>query len=136
MAMSRNDVFSKVRGVLVDALGVDNGEVTENARIQADLNAESIDFLDIVFRLEKAFAIKIPRGELFPEDVLSNPEYVSNGVLTGVGLAKLKESMPHADFQEFESDPQLTKVPDLITVRTITNYVQSKLQDGKTAAAV
>ncbi|MHC4093011.1 MAG: acyl carrier protein [Planctomycetota bacterium] len=127
MATSREEVFGKVREVLVEALGVDDDEVTEEATLQGDLDAESIDFLDIVFRLEKTFAIKIPRGELFPDDILSNPDYVEGGRLTSTGLAKLKECMPHADFSEFENDPDVSKMPDLFTVRTIINYVQTKL---------
>jgi acyl carrier protein len=75
---SRDEIFEKVRTALVDALGVDDDEVTSSATMVGDLGAESIDFLDIVFRLEKAFGIKIPRGELFPEDVLSSSEFVTN----------------------------------------------------------
>ncbi len=134
MAMSREDILTKVRDVLVEALGVDEDEVMEDATLQGDLDAESIDFLDIVFRLEKTFSIKIPRGELFPDDILSNPDYVENGVLTSAGLAKLKESMPHADFDEFEKTPEVAKMPDLFTVRTIINYVESKLSSGSAAA--
>ena len=64
---SRSDeVFEKVKTCLVEALGVDDDEVTPEATMVGDLGAESIDFLDIVFRLEEAFDIKIPRGELFP----------------------------------------------------------------------
>ena len=63
---SKEEVFEKVREALVDALGVDDDEVTPEATLVGDLGAESIDFLDIVFRLEKSFDIKIPRGELFP----------------------------------------------------------------------
>jgi len=135
MAMSRDDIFAKVRDVLVEALGVDEDEVLEDATLQGDLDAESIDFLDIVFRLEKTFSIKIPRGELLPADeILSNPDYVENGVLTSAGLAKLKECMPHADFSEFESKPEISRMPDLFTVRTIINYVESKLSSGSAAA--
>ena len=127
MAMSQDEVFSKVREVLVEALGVDDEEVVQTATLQGDLDAESIDFLDIVFRLEKTFSIKIARGELFAEDILSNPDYVENGVLTPPGLAKLKESMPHADFTDFESNPEVARMPDLFTVQTIINYVTAKL---------
>ena len=67
---SRDEIFDKVRGALVEALGVDEEEVSPSATMVGDLGAESIDFLDIVFRLEKSFGIKIQRGELFPEDVL------------------------------------------------------------------
>ena len=135
MAVSRDEVFTKVRDVLVEALGVDEDEVTEQVTLQGDLDAESIDFLDIVFRLEKTFSIKIPRGELFPDDILSNPDYVEGGVLTSAGLAKLKECMPHADFSEFEQRPEVAKMPDLFTVRTLINYVESKLNSQSAAPA-
>jgi acyl carrier protein len=127
MAMSRDEIFKKVRETLVDALAVEPEEVTEDATLTGDLGAESIDFLDIVFRLEKSFNIKIPRGELFPEDVLNNPDYVSNGKLTATGLQQIKKAMPHADFSKFEADPDVNKMPDLFTVKTLVNYIQTKL---------
>ena len=80
--MTRDEIYKKVQGVLVDALGVDEDEVTPTATLRGDLGAESIDFLDIVFRLEKAFGIKIPRGEMFPEDLFTNAAYVQNGRIT------------------------------------------------------
>lgn len=128
MAPSRDEVFEKVRDVLTDALGVDDEEVTNLATLQGDLGAESIDFLDIVFRLEKAFSIKIPKGELFPDDILNNPENVDGDRMTPTGLAKLKAAMPHADFAQFERDATVSKMPDLFTVDTIVNYVEIKLQ--------
>jgi acyl carrier protein len=131
MGMSRDEIFGSVRETLVDALGVDDDEVTEGATLTGDLGAESIDFLDIVFRLEKAFNIKIPRGELFPDDVLNNPDYVTGGKLTPAGLGQLKKAMPHADFSEFEKDPDVNKVPNLFTVRTIVNYIDTKINGAK-----
>ncbi len=131
MGKSRDEIFGSVRETLVDALGVDEDEVTETATLTGDLGAESIDFLDIVFRLEKAFNIKIPRGELFPDNVLNNPDYVSGGKLTPNGLAQLKKAMPHADFTEFQKDPDVNKVPNLFTVRTIVNYIDSKINGAK-----
>ena len=128
MAMSRDEVFTKVKEVLVDALGVDDEEVTQQAKVMADLGAESIDILDIVFRLEKTFNIKIPRGELFlPDDLLNNPEFVENGKMTAKGMVELKRSMPHADLTNFEKNPDINNMPDLFTVDTIVNYVQRKL---------
>ncbi len=127
MAMSRDEIFANVRDTLVDALAVEPDEVTEEATLTGDLGAESIDFLDIVFRLEKSFSIKIPRGELFPDDLLNNPDYVSNGKFTPVGLQQIKKSMPHADFSSFEADPDVNKMPDLFTVKTLVNYIESKL---------
>jgi len=129
MSLSQQEILSRVGDVLIEALGVDEEEITQDATLTGDLGAESIDFLDIVFRLEKDFGIKIPKGELFPDEIVNNPQNVGeDGRLSAAGLALLKESMPHADFSEFEKDPQLTRVPELFTVRTIVNYVQRKLQ--------
>jgi len=127
MPMTEDKIFEKVKETLVEALGVDEEEVTPEATLTGDLGAESIDFLDIVFRLEKAFDIKIPPGELFPDNVLNNPEYVADGKLTEAGLAKLKESMPHVDFSQFEQNPDVNNLPELFKVQTIVNYVRNKL---------
>ncbi len=125
--IARDEIFEKVQQTLVDALSVDDDEVTEAATLTGDLGAESIDFLDIVFRLEKAFGIKIPQDELMPRDVLENPEYVVNKRLNEPGLAALKSSMPHADLSEFEKDPDIDKFSDVFTVGTIVNFVDAKL---------
>ena len=126
--MSRDEIYQEVQTVLVDALGVDDDEVSAGATLMGDLGAESIDFLDIVFRLEKAFGIKIPREELFPaEDLMNNPELVNNGKLTETGLTELRNKMPHTDFTAFENDPDINKLGDLFTVNAIVNYVEGKL---------
>jgi len=129
MAMSRDEIFQQVQEVLIDALGVDDDEVTAEATLMGDLGAESIDFLDIVFRLEKAFGIKIPREELFPaENLMTDSELVHNGKLTEKGLAELRQRMPHTDITAFESDPDINKLADLFTVNAIVNYVEGKLE--------
>jgi acyl carrier protein len=117
----------KVREALVDALGVDEDEVVPAARIGADLGAESIDYLDIVFRLEKAFNIKIPRGDLFPDNILTSEEFVQNKKLTEKGLAELKARMPYADLKKFEQNPNVDDIADLFTVNMIVGYVEAKL---------
>ena len=128
MAMSREEILEQVKEVLVDALGLDDDEVTQEATLMGDLGAESIDFLDIVFRLEKTFDIKVPREELFPaESMLNNPEYVNNGKLTDKGLAEFKAKMPHSDFSDFEADPDVNKIADLFTVEAIVNFIEDKL---------
>ena len=125
--MSRDEIYKKVQGVLIDALGVDEEEVTPTAVIKDDLGAESIDFLDIVFRLEKAFGIKIPRGEMMPENLANDPTVVQDGKVTAAGIAELKKRMPHSDFSEFEKDPQVENMSKLFTVDAIVNYVETKL---------
>ncbi len=121
------EIFEKVREALIDALGVDEDEVTPEATLVGDLGAESIDFLDIVFRLEKAFGISIPREELSPDDILTNSAYVKDGVVTADGMAKLKSRMPWADLSKFEKNPRVQDFGNLLTVQDMCNYVQTKL---------
>ena len=104
---SNEEVFEKVKEALIDALGVDDDEVTPEATLVGDLGAESIDFLDIVFKLEKSFEINIERTELAPEDILTDGNYVQDGVVTADGMAELKRRMPWANMSEFEQNPRV-----------------------------
>jgi acyl carrier protein len=127
MAMTQEEVFSKVQTVMVDALGVDDEDVTPEAKLVADLGAESIDFLDIVFRLEKAFGIKIDQKEMFPENVLKDPTYVQGGKVTDEGMKVLRERLPHANLDEFESIRDVEKFSNVFTVDAIAKFVQARL---------
>ena len=123
-----DEIFSKVQETLVDALGVDDDEVTPEATLIEDLGAESIDFLDIVFRLERSFDIKIPRGELFPENLASaDSGFVEDGVVTESGVAELRSKMPHADVDSFASDPKVENISNLFTVKMICSFLEEKL---------
>ena len=112
---------------------VDDDEVTPEATLVGDLGAESIDFLDIVFRLEKAFDISIPRGELFPEDILTNAEYIQDGKLTTAGLAEVQKRMPFADFGEFAKNPVVQDFGNLLTVADMCRFVELKLQSAESS---
>ncbi|MCD6459853.1 acyl carrier protein [bacterium] len=125
--LAKEEIYSKVSDCLIEALGVDDDEITKTATLTGDLGAESIDFLDIVFRLEKAFGIKIPRGGLFPENILSNPEYVKDGRVTEDGLKQLRDTMPHLDVEKFAKDPNVNNFADLFTVDMLVNYVLTRL---------
>lgn len=125
--MTRDEILGKVRTVLVDALAVDEDEVTPGAVLTRDLGAESIDFLDVVFRLEQAFGFKIAQGELFPENVQQDTRYVQDGKITPGGIAALKERLPHADFAALERDPQVGKVGEIFTVDSVVRFVERKL---------
>ena len=127
MAPTKEEVRLKVQTALVDALAVDEDEVTPEATMVGDLGAESIDFLDIVFRLEKAFDIEIPRSELFPEDILTNAEYVQDGLVTARGLEELKTRMPFADLTRFEANPAVQDFGNLLTVSDLCRYLESKV---------
>ena len=125
---SQEEIFTKVSATLVEALNVDEEEIKPASTLQGDLGAESIDFLDIVFRLEREFAIKIPRGELFPESIFQgDPEFVQDGRVTAKGLAELRSKMPVADLSHFEKNPEVGEISDLFTVEMITRYIQGKL---------
>lgn len=126
--MDRDQIYAKVTEVLVDALGVDEDEVSPTATLTSDLGAESIDFLDIVFRLEKTFGIKIDQGELFPDNVAQNPDYVENGKVTRRGIAELKARLPHADFARLEADPSVENVGEVFTVDAVVKFVEKKLK--------
>lgn len=122
-----DEVFEKVRAALVDALGVDDEEVIPEATMVGDLGAESIDFLDIVFKLEKAFGINIPREELFPDDILTNASFVKDGKVTVEGIAELKKRLSWADLSKFEQNPRVQDFGNLLTVSDLCRYVESKL---------
>ena len=125
---TKDEVFEKIQAALVDALGVEEDEVTPEATLVGDLGAESIDFLDIVFRLEKAFDIKIPRGELFPEDVLTNPDYVQDGKVTQLGLDELQKRMPFAQLEEFAKNPVVQDFGSLLTVSDMCRFIETKVE--------
>ncbi len=127
MPMTQDEVFAKVKEVLTGALAVDDEEVTPTASLKDDLGAESIDFLDIQFQLEKTFGIKVPKDELNPQNIFSNPELVTNGKVTEKGLAELKARMPYLDLSTFEKDPDVGKFLSTFTVDTLVKYVMSKV---------
>jgi len=128
------EIYGRVARVLVESLNADEDDLTPTATLQKDLGAESIDFLDIVFRLEREFGIKIPRGELFPESVFrGDPDFVSEGKVTEKGIEELRSRMPYADLAGFDRDRRLNAVPDLFTVDLITRYIAWKLGQGSGA---
>jgi len=128
---TQDEIYTKVSATLVEALNVDEEDIKPTSTLQGDLGAESIDFLDIVFRLEREFGIKIPRGELFPESIFQgDPELVQDGRVTQKGLDELRSKMPFADLTKFEANPEVGNLSDLFTVDLITRYIQGKLENG------
>src|SRR5436309_1119545 len=112
-----DSIIERVKRVLVEALNLDEDEVTRSASLKNDLGAESIDFLDIVFRLEREFDIKIPRGELFPESIFQgDPDFVKDGNVTDKGIRELEAKMPYADLGDFKANPSVENISNLFTV--------------------
>ncbi|MCY2946173.1 MAG: acyl carrier protein [Gemmataceae bacterium] len=126
---TQEEIFKKVSATLVEALNVDEDEISPSSTLNGDLGAESIDFLDIVFRLEREFGIKIPRNELFPEAIFQgDADFVKDGKVTPKGLQELREKMPFADLSSFEKNPEATDLSELFTVDLIARYIAGKLQ--------
>ena len=128
MLATQDQVLEKVTLCLTEALGVDEDEIEPNATLVGDLGAESIDFLDIVFRLEKAFNIKIPRGELFPEDILTDATYVRDGRVTELGLAELRSRMPFANLDIFADNPVVQDFGNVLTVADMCRFIEGKME--------
>ncbi|MEC9095273.1 MAG: acyl carrier protein [Planctomycetota bacterium] len=121
-----DEIFDSVKEILIEALACDDDEVTTGATLVGDLGAESIDFLDIVFNLEQNFSIEIPRSELFPEDILTNEEFVADGIVTEAGLAALGERMPFIDLSNFSGNPRVQDFGNLMTVGDLCKYIEGK----------
>ena len=121
-----DEIFDSVKEILIDALACDDDEVSETATLVGDLGAESIAFLDIVFKLEQNFSIEIPRSELFPEDILTNDEFETDGNVTEAGLAALGERMPFINLSNFRMDPRVQDFGNLMTVGDLCKYIEGK----------
>jgi len=120
-----DDVFPKVADIIADALARDRAEVRPESRLIADLGAESIDFLDIVFRIEQAFAIQIPRGQILDEarGELSQDEFQRDGVLTPAGLARMRTVLDEVPAERIAAGLRIDDVPQLFTVATFCKAV-------------
>lgn len=126
--MRRDQIQERVANTLVQALGVSRSEITPTTSLAGELEAESIDFLDIVFRLEKEFGIEVARGELFPQELLRDASLVSNGRLTEAGVTALRERFRFTDLSGLRAGESVQDLMnDLLTVNLIVDYVESKL---------
>ena len=124
----KNEILKQVKTIISQALKVDEAKIHSSSSLIKDLGAESIDFLDIVFRLEKAFKIKIPKGELFPEKILTDARFVKNGQVTPAGIEELKNKMSNVNWAEFAKNPQVSQLGNLFTVGMIVDYLAGKFQ--------
>jgi len=132
VAFNRQQIEEGVSEVLQEALGVDAEDVNPAATLTGDLGAESIDFLDIQFRMEKRFsspekAFKIEQGELFPENMLQDPAMVQNGKVTDAGMALLRQKLPHIDFSTFDGDRNVKSLSEVFTVKSLCDFLERKL---------
>jgi acyl carrier protein len=129
--MTRDAIAQKVQAAFVEALGVDEDEVTLEARVFDDLGAESLDLLEIVFLLERGFDIKIPRGGVkeASQAGIDPSQYEVDGKLTELALEKLRELMPEVDASEIKPGLGANDIPRLFRVQTFVNIVARLLEE-------
>ena len=125
--MDDDQILKKIQECLSGALGVKAEEIHPASSLVRDLGAESIDFIDILFRLEKAFDIKIPSGELFPGNLLNQEGLIEAGRVTPEGLKVLREKIPFLDLTEFEKDPQVANLAGVFDVQMIRDYIRERV---------
>ncbi len=118
-------VYPKVAQTMADALGCDADQVALDVPLIEGLDAESIDFLDIVFRLERAFKVKIPRGKIVEEarGELPEEEFERKGYVTEVGLQRLKDFLSEVPAHRFRSPMKVADIPRLFTPETFCKVV-------------
>ena len=128
-------IFPKVAATIADALGCDAEEVTPQASLIEDLNAESIDFLDMVFRLEREFKVKIPRGKIVENarGTLSEAEFEQNGIVTDVGFAQLRAYLSEVPPARFRTPTKVKDIPRLFTAQTFCKLVVAAQREAKAA---
>jgi len=118
-------LYPQVAETMADALGCDVGRVKLDVSLIDDLGAESIDFLDIVFRLERSFKVKIPRGKIV-EDArgnLSESEFEQGGIVTAAGLDRLKLFLEEVPAERFKYPLKVAEIPRLFTTETFCKLV-------------
>ncbi len=118
-------IFPKVAEIIADALGCDEDEVKPDSSLIDDLDAESIDFLDIVFRLEREFKVKIPRGKAIEEarGELSEEEFEQGGVVTDAGVAKIRAYLTEVPAERIRTPLKAAEIPKLFTTETFCKMV-------------
>ncbi len=135
--VEEQEILQKVKESIVEALGVDEDEVVPTATLFEDLGAESLDLLDIVFRLEKAFGIKIPRGgiqqDIIAAEGMKEEDVLQDGALTALGAQKLRERMPEVDSARIYEGFRVEDIPTLFTVQTFVNIVKRVLEEESRA---
>lgn len=129
-------VFPTVSTTMADALGCDVEDIKPNVSLIEGLDAESIDFLDMVFRLERAFKIKIPRGKIVENarGTLTEAEFEQKGIVTETGLAQLRSYLSEVPAERFKSPMKVADIPRLFTPETFCKLVIQAQRDAKAAA--
>ncbi len=132
--MANVAVLEQIQEIVSEALYCDKEQVQRNANLMTDLGAESIDFLDIVFRLEKAFGIKLPKGDIEAKarGDLADGEFEIHGILQEKGLARLRSMMPEISADRIKQGLKVKDIATLFTVATFERMVLERLNQFET----
>jgi acyl carrier protein len=135
--MNTDTIYPKVREIIADVLAFDEEEIERDGSLVDDYNAESIDFLDLVYQLEREFKIKIPRGMIEQEARrgLSDEEFAEHGRLTDKGLKRLQEYLSEVPEDRFTPRMQVSLIPTLFTPETFCKIVLREMEGGEQAAS-
>ncbi|MGH9487601.1 MAG: phosphopantetheine-binding protein [Terriglobales bacterium] len=125
LASRHDEILGTVRSAVAEVLGREESEVQPSSSLMNDLNAESLDFLDLLFRLESAFGIKIPRGGIqrATQGSLTEAEFQQNGVLTAAALERLRVLMPEVNPAKLHVGLTSREIPALFTPETFARLV-------------
>jgi acyl carrier protein len=137
LAKRHDEILTTVRGAVAEVLGREDDEVKANSSLMNDLNAESLDFLDLLFRLESAFGIKIPRGGIqrATQGSLTEAEFQQNGVLTPAALDRLRVLMPEVDPARLKDGLTVREIPALFTPETFARLVAWRIGEMESEKA-
>jgi len=126
--MQQTHIWPGIVDAFCEALGLDEEEVTPESLVIDELGAESLDFLDIAFRLERTFNIKLPRGEIQrAAEEESGEGFEVEGKLTDFGAVALRKALPEAQQDKIVAGYAVRDIPRLFTVQTFANLVARQL---------
>jgi acyl carrier protein len=134
--MDTSSIYPRVRAIVADVLAVDESKIRPDGSLIDDYGGESIDFLDLVFRLEKEFKVKIPRGQIEKEarGAMAESEFAENGRLTATGMTRLKEYLSEVPPERFRERMSVAEIPTLFTVETFCKLVlRAQERQGQSA---
>jgi acyl carrier protein len=135
--MNTDSIYPKVREIVADVLAIEEAEIERDGSLIDDYGAESIDFLDLVYRLEREFKVKIPRGQI-EEDVraaMGNADFERDGRVTDEGLVQLRQYLSEVPEERFQPNMPVNLIPTLFTAETFCNVVLRALERSEQIAA-
>ncbi|PKM82777.1 MAG: acyl carrier protein [Firmicutes bacterium HGW-Firmicutes-14] len=133
---TKDDIFQGLRSCLAQVLEIEENEINLKDSLVNDLGVDSLDFLDLVFRIETTFKIKLKRGEIegLARDITGAEGFEINGVITPQGISALQQALPEVPQDRFKDNLRVAEIPTLFTVETFVKLVETKLEGDNHAS--